>query len=96
MILNILAKKTFSTINKDPAKLNLVSKHGIKIYPVPEAEIFERQRKSSYLANSKNWYVEVNNKGKIKTFPKTVLATELQYAIWKTISYYYNLLTDKK
>lgn len=91
-----MAKKTISNINKDPAKLNYVYKRGIVIYPISEAEIFERQRKSVYLANSKNWYIESNNNGKITTFKKPVLASELQDTIWKTIIYYYNLLTAKK
>ncbi|APZ82908.1 hypothetical protein [Flavobacterium phage FL-1] len=91
-----MAKKIFSTINKDPAKLAFVSKYGINIYPLPEAELYNRQGKSIYTANSKNWYVEVDNNGRIKTFPKAVLASELQDAIWKTIIHYYNLLKDKK
>jgi hypothetical protein len=79
---DILAKKTFSTINKDPAKLYLVIKHGISIYPVS--------------AGNKKWYVEVNNNGNVKKYNKTVLDAELEEAIWKTINHYYKLLNEKK
>lgn len=89
-------KKIVSKVKTYPEKLLLVSKHGINIYPLPEAEIFERQGKSVYSANSKNWYIEVNNNGKIKTFQKAIIASDIQDAIWKTIVHYHELLTDKK
>lgn len=45
---------------------------------------------------SKRWYVEINNNGKVKTFPKIVSDSEVTESIWKTINYYYKLLTEKK
>lgn len=91
---DILAKKTISSINKDPAKLYFVSKHGISIYPIPESEY--KSRRGSYASKSNKWYIEVNNNGKIKTFDKVVPEPELTETIWKTINYYYKLLTEKK
>lgn len=90
-----MAKKTFSTINKDPAKLYFVRKHGIEIYPISEFEY--KSRRGSYgSAGSKKWYIEVNNNGKIKTFDKIVPDAELSESIWKTINHYYKLLKEKK
>lgn len=77
-----MAKKTVSSINKDPAKLYLVMKHGISVYPVS--------------AGNKKWYVEVNNNGKLKKYTKIVPDAELEDSIWKTINHYYNLLNEKK
>ena len=92
-----MAKKRInSNVKTYPEKLNYILSRGIRIYPLPEAELFERQGKRISSANSKNWYIEVNNNGKIKTFPKSIIATDVQDAIWKTIVYYHNLLTDKK
>lgn len=88
-----MAKKTQ---NKDSGKLDYISKKNIRIYPISESEYFSRIGNKTNHPNSKNWYVEVNNNGKIKTFSKSVISTELEDAIWKTIVYYYNLLTDKK
>ena len=79
---NELAKKRVSSINKDPAKLYLVMKHGISVYPIS--------------AGNKKWYVEVNNNGKLKKYTKIVTDAELEDSIWKTINHYYNLLNEKK
>lgn len=79
---DILAKKTISSINKDPAKLYLVMKHGISVYPIS--------------AGNKKWFVEVNNNGELKKYKKTVTDAELEESIWKTINHYYKLLTEKK
>ncbi len=90
-----MAKKKYSSINKDPAKLHFVAKHGISIYPISEFEY--KSRRGQYgSAGSKKWYVEVNNNGNIKTFPKIVPDAELEDSIWKTIVHYYNLLNQKK
>lgn len=92
-----MAKKTFSTINKDPAKLRYVSKHGILIYPISEFEFKNRRGINDFVCiKSKRWYVEINNNGKVKTFPKIVSDSEVTESIWKTINYYYKLLTEKK
>lgn len=87
-----MKSKLSSLINKDPSKSVFISRHGIKIYPISENE-FNRRR--GIFGNSKMWLIEINNNGKIKTFPKKINNSEIDDATWSTINYYYKLLKSK-
>jgi len=87
-----LKKKSDSKISKDPSKSHFLSKHGIIFYPISESEYKAR---NGFSSNSKMWLIEVNNNGNIKTFSKKIQNSEIDDALWKTINYYYELLTEK-
>ena len=68
-------------------------KNGILIYPISEFQYESRRGNQDFnLIKHQKWYIEVNNNGKKKTFPKKISASEIDDAIWKTINYYYKLL----
>lgn len=91
-----MAKKLIPKIDRDPLKSYFVHKHGIHVYPVSEFEFKVRRGITDYSAiKTKRWYIEVNNNGVRKVFPKTVSDSELNESIWKTIVYYYNLLNEE-
>jgi hypothetical protein len=64
-----------------PEQIYFVGKSGIKVYPI-------------YVNDG--WYIQVDNNGVLKTFPKKVLQKEINDSVAKTIIYYYNLLKTKK
>lgn len=64
-----------------PEQIYFVGKSGIKIYPI-------------YVNDG--WFIQVDNNGVLKTFPKSISSTEINESVAKTIIYYYNLLKEKK
>lgn len=73
--------KTKSNLSIDVSKESHFIYHcGIKVYPI---------------AKGKNWYIQVDNNGKIKTFEKAISQSEVNEAIAKTIKFYYGLIKKK-
>lgn len=77
-----MAKKlNLSQKTASPEQIYFVGKSGIKVYPIN--------------VNS-SWFIQVDNNGVLKTFPKSILQNEINESVAKTVIYYYNLLKEKK
>lgn len=73
-------KSNLSQKVASPEQIYVVSKSGIKVYPISKLGF---------------WFVEVDNNGKIHRFNKKVSQNELNEAIANTIIFYYNKLKEK-
>lgn len=68
---------------------------GISVYPV-------RMEKTGNGFKNRNWYIQVNNNGKITTYPKSlgtgdiIRGKALEEPIKKTYRHWYKLLNEKK
>lgn len=76
------SSKTKSSLSIDVNKESYFIFHcGIKVYPI---------------AKGKNWFIQVDNNGKIKTFEKAITQSEVNDAIAKTIKFYYQQIKSKE
>lgn len=76
------SSKTKSSLSIDVNKESHFIFHcGIKVYPI---------------SKGKNWFIQVDNNGKIKTFEKAITQSEVNEAIAKTIKFYYQQIKSKE
>lgn len=74
-----MAKKKIEHLPNVNAEHYFLIKRNILVYPV--------------YYNSK-WYIVINSNGKIKMFEKTIIQSEINLAIHKTIKYAYNRIVN--
>ena len=63
-----------------PEQIYVVGKNGIKVYPI------------NY---NGNWFIQVDNNGKITRFDKSILQKDINDAVASTIIFYFKKLTEK-